>query len=159
MNPAELPLRDIHLPPPVGWWPLAPGWWLVALLLLVTMALLAWLWLKRQPRGKPALALALLELERLQGKHASNSNDLLREVSVLLRRIAISQYGRQAVSGLTGVAWVKFLDDKAGRPLFGSRLAHLLTEMPYRPETQAETQALIQAVRMWIRLQQGNGHV
>jgi len=39
MNPtidvSQLPLRDIHLPGPVGWWPPAIGWWLVAALVLV----------------------------------------------------------------------------------------------------------------------------
>ena len=32
MDPELLPLRDLHLPEMVGWWPLAPGWWfLIAL--------------------------------------------------------------------------------------------------------------------------------
>lgn len=158
MNPEELPLRDIHLPDPVGWWPLAPGWWLLAGLMLAMIAWLFWRW-RQQKRGEHALELALHELERLQGKHGKNTKDLLRELSVLLRRVAISQYGRQQVSGLTGAAWVKFLDDRAGKTLFAGKLAHLLTEVPYRPETQAETTALLQAIRQWIRLQRGKGHV
>ena len=35
MNENALPLRDLHLPDAIGWWPLAPGWWvLIALSLL-----------------------------------------------------------------------------------------------------------------------------
>ncbi len=158
MNPEELPLRDIHLPDPLGWWPLAPGWWLLVLLMLAVIAWLFWRW-RQQQRGEHALDVALHELGYLQGKHGNNTKALLRELSVLLRRVAISQYGRQQVAGLTGDAWVKFLDDKAGKPLFGSKLAHLLTEIPYRPETQAETALVLQATRQWIKLQRGKGHV
>jgi|GEM_PF-491197 len=39
-NPALEQLRDIHLPQAVHWWPPAPGWWLVAALVL---ALIIWL--------------------------------------------------------------------------------------------------------------------
>ena len=158
MNPEELPLHDIHLPEPVGWWPLAPGWWLLLVLMLAVIAWLFWRW-RRQQRGEHALDVALHELDRLQGKHGNNTKALLCELSVLLRRVAISQYGRQQVSGLTGNAWVKFLDDKAGKPLFGNKLSHLLTEVPYRPETQAETTVVLQATRQWIKLQRGKGHV
>ncbi len=37
-------LRDMHLPPPPGWWPPAPGWWLTGglLLLLVALGVAAW---------------------------------------------------------------------------------------------------------------------
>ena len=45
MNPtidvSQLPLRDIHLPGSVGWWPPAIGWWLLAALVLVGVALSA----------------------------------------------------------------------------------------------------------------------
>lgn len=158
MNPEDLPLRDIHLPMPVDWWPPAPGWWLLAVLMLVVVGFLVWRW-RRQQHDELALDLALHELERLQGQYGANSKDLLRELSVLLRRAAISQYGRERVSGLTGAAWVRFLDEKAGRTLFGDKFAHLLTELPYRPESQAETAALLQAVRLWLKLQRGASHV
>jgi cbb3-type cytochrome oxidase subunit 3 len=158
MNPEELPLRDIHLPNPVSWWPLAPGWWLLVGVMLAVIVWLFWRW-KQQQRDEQSLALALSELERLQNKHGKDTKALLRELSVLLRRVAMTQYGRQAVSGLTGAAWVKFLDDKAGKPLFSGKLAHLLTEVPYRPETQAETTALLHAIRQWIKLQRGKSHV
>jgi hypothetical protein len=84
---------------------------------------------------------------------------LLRELSVLLRRIAISQYGRKQVSGLTGVAWVEFLDRAAGKNVFKGKFERLLTELPYQEEAQVETAALIRAIREWIKLQQGKAHV
>ena len=35
MDPEQIPLRDLHLPEAIGWWPLAPGWWLVIAIALV----------------------------------------------------------------------------------------------------------------------------
>ena len=29
MDPEQIPLRALHLPDAIGWWPLAPGWWVV----------------------------------------------------------------------------------------------------------------------------------
>ncbi|MGH8222486.1 MAG: DUF4381 family protein, partial [Woeseiaceae bacterium] len=40
MDPQQIPLRDLHLPEAVGWWPPAPGWWL-----LIALAVAALLWL------------------------------------------------------------------------------------------------------------------
>jgi hypothetical protein len=158
MNPADLPLRDIHLPAPVGWWPLAPGWWVLLCLLVGGVVFLFWWWKRKKPTVN-GLELALRTLDQLQGKYGKNTKALLRELSVLLRRVAISQYGRQQVSGLTGGAWLDFLDEKAGTNLFKGKFDSLLTELPYRAETQVETGALTQAIREWIKLQRRNTHV
>jgi hypothetical protein len=159
MNPQELPINDIHLPEAIGWWPLAPGWWVVVCLLLAVMVFLFWRWRKQQHSAREGmLEMALRELERLPRQYGKDSKTLLRELSVLLRRVAISRYGRQQVSGLTGMQWVEFLDKQAGKKLFQGRFEAALTELPYRPETQAETAALMQAIREWIRLQRGKSH-
>lgn len=158
MNPEDLPLRDIHLPEAIGWWPLAPGWWGIMLVMLAGILLLVWLW-RRQKRGEQALELALHELEYLRRQYGRDGSTLVRELSVLLRRVAISQYGRKQVAGFTGSAWVDFLNQKAGKPLFNGNLQAFLTEMPYRPESAAETGAFVSATREWIRLQKGKSHV
>ena len=49
MNPQD-PLAALHPlrePLPVGWWPPAPGWWLLAALVLVALLALAWFALRR----------------------------------------------------------------------------------------------------------------
>lgn len=157
MNPEELPLRDIHLPEPVGWWPPAPGWWLLALLLVAAVVFLVVRWRERRRRER-ALNLALRELDHLQREYQANTKTLLRELSVLLRRVAISRYGRK-VGGFTGREWVAFLDDKAGKPLFAGQLEPLITESPYRPEKAADTRLLAKAIRQWIQLQRRNADV
>ena len=44
-------LRDVHLPEPVSWWPLAPGYWIVLALVVVVLGMLAY-WLRHQPKRK-----------------------------------------------------------------------------------------------------------
>ncbi|MFN3786562.1 MAG: DUF4381 domain-containing protein [Thiothrix sp.] len=158
MSPDKLPLRDIHLPEAITWWPPAIGWWLLALALFAGVVWVLRYWLRRQ-RKEQVLDIALRELEQLPVRYGVNTKALLRELTVLLRRVAISRYGRERVAGLTGMAWVNFLDAQAGRTLFGKQLAYLLTEVPYRPETQADTQQLLHAIRLWIKLQRGQHHV
>ena len=110
---ADLALRDIHLPPAIDGWPPAPGWWLLALLLIVSaLALLGWL--KRPPRRKPlkAARAALKTLDAdFQVHH--DSQRLAQALSTLLRRTAISLFPREQVAGLTGDAWLAWLDEVA----------------------------------------------
>ncbi|HPY40873.1 MAG TPA: DUF4381 domain-containing protein, partial [Thiolinea sp.] len=74
MNPTELPLRDIHLPPEISWWPLAWGWWaLLALVVLILVMLFNW-WRQRsssqQHVNLSAQASALKELERIEQQYS-----------------------------------------------------------------------------------------
>lgn len=161
MNPNDLPLRDIHLPPEIGWWPLAWGWWVLIGLALLGLAALVWWLLKRPIRPKQinfsAQSSALQELARIEQQYKNDPLGLVRELSVLLRRIAISLYGRRSVAGLTGASWLQFLDQQGSSPVFSQRFQQALTELPYRAQGSTDVSTLVQEVRQWLRSQTSAG--
>ncbi|NNE36842.1 MAG: DUF4381 domain-containing protein, partial [Gammaproteobacteria bacterium] len=91
-DPLELPLRDIHLPEAVGIWPLAYGWWILLFILVVVVAVGVFLYLRNLRNRYSAITLAKKELETIQEKFSRDSNpeQLVREISILIRRLAIS---------------------------------------------------------------------
>ena len=156
MNPALSQLRDIHLPPPVSWWPPAPGWWLLAAtLLFMTLALLVW---RRRRRGNRRRRLALQELGRLRARlesHPAQTQPLVSELSLLLRRVALSCYPREEVAALHGERWLAFLDRTlGGSPSFQSGDGRLLATAPYLPEgsvDETRLSALLALTERWLK--------
>lgn len=149
MNPADLPLRDIHLPTPISWWPPAMGWWLLlGLSVGLGIALLIWQ-KKRATRLKPVNS-ALAELERIERDYQGDPFLLAQELSVLLRRTAISLYGQEIAAGLTGLSWLNFLDEKAGKRLFVTDIGKVLSGAIYDPHARIDTLILMKTVRAWI---------
>lgn len=154
-NPAPaggqpLALRDIQPPADPPWWPPAPGWWLLALLLLAGLAAAVAtalrLWRRRRLRRR-----VYLELERLRGAH-SGVPARAAAVSALLKRVALARYDRAAVAGLSGEAWLRFLDRTGGRGRFAEGPGRALADAPYRPEGDAvDLDGLIAVARDWVR--------
>ncbi len=137
MSPAELPLRDIHLPEPVGWWPPAPGWWLLLGFALTGAAAWAWRAWRRRTRVRRA---ALAELKRIERDYAAEGDvaRLAQELSTLMRRAAITVEERRRVAGLTGEEWLAWLDRGLdGRP-FSEGPGRCLAEAPYRPDAEEQ---------------------
>ena len=64
MNPLA-GLKDIHLPPEPGLWPLAPGWWVVIILLAAGLALSLW-WAIRCYRSRRYRREALAHLREME---------------------------------------------------------------------------------------------
>jgi len=156
MSPAtqELPLRDIHLPDPVSWWPLAPGWWgLLALILLLGGLLFLGRYLYRR---KARLRAARKALALLQTQHQAHQDDhrLAIELSVLLRRISLSHYPRVNVASLTGNTWLCFLDKGLEKTElqggFSTGAGQILANAPYQPEAIIDTTALFELCTAWI---------
>ena len=153
MSPAELPLRDIHLPEPVGWWPPAPGWWLLLGLALAGAAAWAWLAWRRRTRVRRA---ALAELKRIERDYAAKGDvaRLAKELSTLMRRAAITADERRRVAGLTGEEWLAWLDRGLdGRP-FSEGPGRCLAEAPYRSDAEeqvVDAMALLGTCRARLR--------
>lgn len=157
-DPGSLPLRDIHLPDAVSWWPPAPGWWL----LLGLVALLVFAALRRWRRGRDrraALCHARRELAAIRRTFRLRPDQagLARALSALLRRLAMSLYGRRAAAALTGEDWLAFLDQKAGGHAFTQGAGRDLIEAPYRADPAFDHAALLQLVSGWIDKAAGRG--
>ncbi len=140
--PADLPLRDIHLPPAVGSWPPAIGWWLLLGLLLAAFYLGWGYWQRRR--------LQRLALARLNALARRSDAQLPAALSCLLRQAVISHFPSHA-AGLTGQSWLEFLDRPfADRP-FTTGVGRCLVDAPYRPEPQVDNAALIALCRRWLK--------
>jgi len=127
-------LAPDHAPPPLGWWPLAPGWWGLMGLLLLALVLVMW-WRKRRqrPSVKRWQRAALRELAQLQsasGQAASDDARVARGVQQLLRRYAIARYGRETVATLSGDTWIAFVVSHGGSDWAGDS-GHALLRCAY----------------------------
>ena len=153
MDPTELQLRDLHLPDPIGWWPLAPGWWFVIALAVLGVAwLLRRAWQTRQfnaPRRYAKRTLVTLEADYLVHR---NPVVLGRQLSELLRRGMLAYAPRHEVAGLTGESWLAWLDKDLPVPYFHTEGGKSLLQLPYRdPDgdfSDVDIGALLAAVRM-----------
>ncbi|MDR2872108.1 MAG: DUF4381 domain-containing protein [Xanthomonadaceae bacterium] len=137
MNPADLPLHDVHFPPPPSWWPPAPGWWVLAggaLLLLV----LGTIWLVRC-RRRYRQWMTLFD-QTCQGEA---SPEKLAAMSELLRRAA-RRVDKEA-DRLHGEDWLRFLDGEKRRDfLMGP--GQVLLEGAYLRQVDPEVFARFKAV-------------
>jgi hypothetical protein len=146
MNPndlSSLPLRDIHLPAPIGWWPPAVGWWLLAALLLVGLASYAFRYYQSRHRRA---ALKSLTRTRAALEQGAEPVACLQNVSTVLRRFAMTtaaardrkadHAAERDVPGLTGQRWLAYLDSRWQRDAFAHGAGRALLAAPYaRPNS------------------------
>ena len=152
MNPDLLSqLRDIHTAAPVGWWPPAPGWWVLALLLLV---LLGWL-------GRRVLARYRVHQRRKQMlgwvDHLNANIDPQRDPQAYLstlnrifKLVALRAFPDQHCAVLSGQEWVDFLIEKTKKMQSAESLG-VLAAGPYDPAPKFDPDQLSELSRYWIR--------
>jgi len=152
MDETQLPLRDLHLPDQIGWWPLAPGWWFVLLLAASALGYLIWRAYRKRQYNAPR-RFALRELARYEAEYVKHRNPVMlgKQLSELLRRGMLAYAPREKVAGLTGEAWLEWLDQGMPLPYFHTEGGKSLLQLPYRDPagdfSDVDVNALLSAVR------------
>lgn len=155
-DPSTLPLRDIHLPAAVSWFPPAPGWWLLAGFGLIALLALAWWWKRYRPDAIERASLAMLDQLRSDFEQQHDIHRLARGLSTLGRQLTVSA-SRPEMIAQTGREWIDNLAEIGGLP-WPDDLLDLLRRAPYSAELAAtfDTTACQQAIEIfqqWIRFQ------
>lgn len=144
-------LRDIHAAPPAPWWPPAPGWWLLAALVAVLLALAARrAWRALQARQRRRRWLRALDAAVLLHDPESNPGEFLALINRLFKRVALNAFPGQGTARLAGREWTEFLRRQFAE--LGIEVdVGVLADGPYRPAPGFDAAALTQAARTWIR--------
>ena len=155
-------LADIHLPDPVSFWPLSPGWWILIVLVLMGLCWLIFLSIKKLILNR-RLQIAQNELEKAieayrdqTSKDSSDHNkaglDYLYAVNSVLNRVALytnPKHSRE-IAKLTGKPWLAYLDQSYGGTDFREGPGKVLAEGQYRPIFKGEVESLYSLAQNWI---------
>lgn len=156
-DPASLDrLHDIFVPPPVPWWPPAPGWYLLAALTVLLLTLLIARQVMRwRADAYRRAAIAKLNLLLTGGVVGATAASKLHEAAEILKRTALAAAPRGEVAGLSGGSWISWLNQYGGGTVFDGDDARLLADNVYRRATRDGVSAeqlyhLTDQVRAWI---------
>lgn len=151
-DPASLQnLNDIVSPGPVAWWPLAPGWYVIAALLLA-LSVWALIRLNRQWSANAYRREAMRSFSAMR----NGGEERARELPELLKRTALAAWPRRQVAALSGAEWHGFLDRTASTTLFSGGAGAILERLAYPGRdagrlSEEEFQQLYEAIAHWLK--------
>ncbi len=151
MNALMAGLKDIHTPPPIEWWPLAPGWWLLAgLSLILLISAITWLYL-RYRRG--AYRRAGLRLIKRVKPDQLAAQSLARQLNEILKRTALAApfYKDKGVAAAHGAVWKSFLCDSSPNYPYKEDLCAQLVKALYQRNAKLDAEALVSFCAFWIQ--------
>ena len=151
MSQDQLPLRDIHLPDGVSWWPPAPGYWIVLslLILLLVLAFMFRRWRQRQKRKQTILTV----FTSLESDYIKNRDplQLVQALSVFLRRVSLQYFPASGCESLTGRQWLAFLDSKRTDSTdFQTGPGQVLADGPYKKDIEVDAERLLAICKDWL---------
>lgn len=136
-------LHDLSMPPEIPWWPPAPGWYFLLMVLFALLGYFAWKsWRIWQGNAWRREALASLQ-------SATNAT----AVAVILRRCGLVVEPRDDVAALSGNAWIDWLSEHSVVVLEDEVRDQLIYGVygPSGPADHSQFQTLKEFAESWIR--------
>ena len=154
MNPQD-PLAALHplrAPEPLPWWPPAPGWWLLAVLLVAALGWTAWRgWRRYQSNQYRRRAQATLRV--ILASHAQHRDPArtLGELNTLLKAVAMHACPRAEVAALSGERWRSFLNEGLARARSPLQFPEAIARAHQPDPGPIDSVALQRCAETWLR--------
>ncbi len=142
-------LRDIHLPAEISWWPLAPGWWLLIIVLAVTAGWIISNVVKRY-RANLYRRQALAKLIQIETRIADP--EALPDIFATLKQAANIAYPNQHFSSLGISKFIEFLQSSCKADVFADLPENLNSALYSNDQQQAKALSLtiLASAKTWI---------
>lgn len=147
----SLALRDIHLPDAISWWPPAISWWL--LLVLIPLLIFGAWWLCKRLTRNTAVKSAKRLLATIKDDQSTDDLQKIQQLSIWLRRVTMSVAPNQHNAGLTGKAWLIYLDSCVEGEPFSQGIGQCLSDVQFRQAApdNLDIKALITLCETWLK--------
>ena len=147
-------LRDIHLPPPISWWPFAPGWWI--LIFAVTFASI-WLTktLLQRYRSNLYRRQALKNLSLIILNSQKRNTEKLALIMELLKQAVGSAYQGDHFNSQNNKDFILFLKNSCSKPCFTEFSTDLEISLYSNQADQRDNELLLETLvddsKTWLK--------
>ena len=143
-------LKGLHIPTTPNIFPLAIGWWLIIICLLILLLgvyFLIYAWVHSLRRQ------VMRQLKKI--KQISDTKEMLISLNQLAKQLAISRFGREKVAPLYEKEWVTFMNFSAKKDIFSKEYIDLLHKSMYAKKNDVSDslrQSILKDYEEWIRI-------
>ena len=147
-------LRDIHLPPPISWWPLAPGWWM-----LIFAGIFAFIYLTRilmqRYRSNLYRRQALKKLSLIILNSQKCNTEKLALIMELLKQAVGSAYQGDHFNSQNNKDFILFLKNSCSKPCFTEFSTDLEISLYSNQTDQGDNELLLETLvdnsKTWLK--------
>ena len=147
-------LRDIHLPPPISWWPLAPGWWI-----LIFAGIFAFIYITRtliqRYRSNLYRRQALKKLSLIILNSQKRNTEKLALIMELLKQAVGSAYQGNHFNSQNNKDFVLFLKNSCSKPCFTEFSNDLQISLYSNQTDQKDNELLLETLvddsKTWLK--------
>lgn len=136
-------LKDIHLPAQIHEYPVAPGWWVLAAIILTTVVWLFVKWLKIKKHK-------LVQRSAIKKLHSAAS---IEDVITILKWSAMHYFSRHQIAKLYGTSFAEFLIKTLPAKKqedFNALLGNILTEQYTANAENLDVSQFIKSALFWV---------
>ena len=151
MNPLAQ-LKDIHAAPDPGIWPLAPGWWLL-MVLFASLIIAIVLVVKRYRHWRRRQAIInMFESVLTEYQNQGDATNMAAQLHRLIRQLMLAN-GEHQQLGLSGDAFLDYLDQSNDDQSFAKGIGRVLLDAPYQRQSAFDAAAPHTVVMQWVKQQ------